>query len=144
MASDQRLFGYRRALDRAGIDYEPDLVRPGLFDFTSGVAAADGLLDLPQPPSAIFASNDDMAAGVLSVAHQRGLNVPEQLSVAGFDDTDLASLVWPPLTTIRQPTRELAYTAAELLFTMSGEVAHKRLQHELVIRQSTIRIRKLS
>jgi LacI family transcriptional regulator len=142
MASDQRLFGYRRALDRAGVAYEPDLVRPGQFDFASGVAAAEVLLDLAKPPSAIFASNDDMAAGVLAVAHQRGLNVPEALSVAGFDDTDLAQLVWPPLTTIRQPTRALAYTAAGLLFTMAGQVAHQRLQHELVIRQSTMRLNK--
>ena len=139
MASDQRLFGYRRALDRAGLAYEPELVRPGEFDFTSGAAAAEMLLDLPQPPSAVFASNDDMAAGVLAVAHQRGMEVPKDLSVAGFDDTQLAQLVWPPLTTIRQPTRDLAFTATSLLFGGNGEVAHQRLPHELIVRQSTTR-----
>lgn len=140
MASDQRLFGYRRALDRAGIAYEPDLVRPGAFDFASGANAADALLALPQRPTAIFASNDDMAAGVLSVAHHRGISVPADLSVAGFDDTELASAVWPPLTTIRQPMRALAYTAAGLLFEAHGTPVHQRLQHDLIVRGSTSRL----
>ena len=137
MASDQRLYGYRRALDRAGIAFEPELVRPGLFDFASGAAAAETLLALPSPPTAIFASNDDMAAGVLAVAHRRGIALPDDLSVAGFDDTELASAVWPALTTIRQPTRDLAYTAAGLLFERPDGVEHRRLQHDLVQRQST-------
>ncbi len=141
MASDQRLFGYRRALDRAGVSFEPSLVQPGLFDFASGAAAAEALLSLSEPPSAIFASNDDMAAGVLAVAHRRDIAVPEALSVAGFDDTELASAVWPPLTTIRQPTRDLAYAAAELLFSKEGGVIHRRLQHELIVRGSTGRAR---
>jgi LacI family transcriptional regulator len=138
MASDQRHFGYRRALDRAGIAYEPGLVRPGEFDFASGAKAAEILLSMPQPPTAIFASNDDMAAGVLSVAHHRGIAVPDQLSVAGFDDTELASAVWPPLTTIRQPMRDLAYTAAGLLFDEGEGVIHQRLQHDLIVRGSTV------
>lgn len=141
MASDQRHFGYRRALDRAGIAYEPNLVRQGSFDFESGRAAAEALIALPNPPTAIFASNDDMAAGVLAYAHGLGLDVPEDLSVAGFDDTALASLVWPPLTTIRQPVRDLAYTAATLLFGEAETVIHQRLPHELVIRASTGRPR---
>jgi LacI family transcriptional regulator len=140
MASDQRLFGYRKALDRVGIKFEPDLVRPGLFDFNSGAEAAEFLLDLPVPPTAIFASNDDMAAGVLATAHQRDIAVPAQLSVAGFDDTQLASAVWPPLTTIRQPTRDLAYAAAGLLFSDEVGVIHRRLQHILIERGSTARV----
>ncbi len=136
-ASDLRLFGYRRALDRAGVSFEPKYVRPGAFDFASGEAAADILLDLAAPPTAIFASNDDMAAGVLTVAHRRGISVPADLSVAGFDDTALASQLWPPLTTVRQPTRELAYAAASLLFGTPDEVVHRRLPHELVLRAST-------
>ena len=138
-ASEQRLFGYRRALDRAGIAFEPDLVRPGEFDFASGAQAGEALLDLKRRPSAIFASNDDMAAGVLTVAHARGIAVPSELSVAGFDDTPLAQLVWPPLTTIRQPTRALAPAAASLLFDKVDGVEHRRLQHDLVIRASTAR-----
>ena len=141
-ASDLRLFGYRRALDRAGLPFEPKYVRPGAFDFASGEAAADILLDLQNPPTAIFASNDDMAAGVLTVAHRRGLSLPGDLSVAGFDDTALASQLWPPLTTVRQPTRELAYAAASLLFEAQGENVHRRLPHELVLRASTAAPRK--
>lgn len=138
MASEQRLFGYRRALDRSGIPYEPGLVKPGEFDFASGAKAAEELLALPNPPTAIFASNDDMAAGVLTVAHAKGISIPSELSVAGFDDTPLAQLVWPPLTTIRQPTRDLAHAAASLLFEKVDSVEHRRLQHELVIRASTV------
>ncbi|MFD1189035.1 LacI family DNA-binding transcriptional regulator [Phenylobacterium conjunctum] len=136
-ASDLRLYGYRRALDRAGLPFEPKYVRPGLFDFASGEAAADALLDLPNPPTAIFASNDDMAAGVMTVAHRRGLSLPRDLSITGFDDTPLASQLWPPLTTVRQPTRDLAYAAAGLLFDAEGEIIHRRLPHELVLRGST-------
>jgi LacI family transcriptional regulator len=144
MASEQRLFGYRRALDRAGLAYEPGLVHPGAFDFASGVTAAQALLDFACRPTAIFASNDDMAAGVLTVAHAMGLRLPEDLSVAGFDDTPLAQLVWPPLTTIRQPTLQLAYAAASLLFEKAGRVEHRRLQHELVQRASVGPVQSLS
>jgi LacI family transcriptional regulator len=136
-ASDLRLYGYRRALDRAAIDYEPKFVRQGAFDFASGEAAADVMLDLPQPPTAIFASNDDMAAGVLTVAHRRGMSLPRDLAVAGIDDTALASQLWPPLTTVRQPTRDLAYAAAALLFEAEEDPVHRRLAHELVLRAST-------
>jgi len=135
MASDDRLFGYRRALDRAGLPYDPVLVCDGEFDFDSGVRGGRALLDLPQRPSAIFASNDDMAAGVLAVAHDRGMDVPAELSVAGFDDTTLARTVWPPLTTIHQPMAELARTATEILIA-GGDITHRRLPHQLVERAS--------
>lgn len=135
MASEERLFGYRKALDRAGIAFEPALVIEGEFDFDSGVRAARLLLDLPGPPTAIFASNDDMAAGVLAEAHSRAIEVPTALSVAGFDDTTLARTVWPPLTTIHQPMAELAHTAAEILIA-GGETIHRRLPHQLVERSS--------
>ncbi|MBC2651226.1 LacI family DNA-binding transcriptional regulator [Novosphingobium flavum] len=135
MASDDRLFGYRRALDRAGIAFEPALVCDGEFDFDSGVRAGRMLLDLAAPPTAIFAANDDMAAGVLAVAHDRGIAVPARLSVAGFDDTTLARTVWPPLTTIHQPMAELARTATAILIE-GGEICHRRLPHTLVERGS--------
>ncbi len=133
--SDDRLFGYRRALDRAGIAFEPQLVCDGAFDFESGVDAARLLLDLPNPPTAIFAANDDMAAGVLAVAHDRNIDLPAQLSVAGFDDTTLARTVWPPLTTIHQPMFDLAHTATDILIT-GGDISHRRLPHQLVERAS--------
>ncbi|MFN3458699.1 MAG: substrate-binding domain-containing protein, partial [Novosphingobium sp.] len=135
MASDDRLFGYRRALDRAALPYDPVLVRDGAFDFDSGTRGGRDLLDLPNRPTAIFASNDDMAAGVLAVAHDRGMNVPAELSVAGFDDTTLARTVWPPLTTIHQPMAELARTATEILIA-GGDITHRRLPHTLVERAS--------
>lgn len=139
MASEERLFGYRRALDRAGIAYEPQLVAPGEFDFDSGVNAARQFLTGRRRPTAIFASNDDMAAGVLSVAHDMGLAVPGQLSVAGFDDTTLARMVWPQLTTIHQPTRELASAATRLLLK-EDLTTHQRLPHELIVRASVARL----
>lgn len=135
MASEERLYGYRKALDRVGIAFEPALVIDGEFDFDSGVRAAAALLDMPEPPTAIFASNDDMAAGVLAEAHTRGIDVPTRLSVAGFDDTTLARTVWPPLTTIHQPMAELAHTAAEILIA-GGEISHRRLPHQLIERAS--------
>ncbi|MCU0729073.1 MAG: LacI family DNA-binding transcriptional regulator [Sphingopyxis sp.] len=134
MASDDRLFGYRRALDRVGIAYEPGLVADGLFDFDSGVAAARLFLGMDHRPTAIFAANDDMAAGVLAVAHDMKIDVPRALSVAGFDDTTLARTVWPPLTTIRQPVYDLAYAAAELLLAGGETIIHRRLSHALVER----------
>ncbi len=108
MASAERRAGYERALGRVGISVDPALIADGQFDFESGVAATEQFLSLGNPPTAIFASNDDMASGVLAVAHRRGMQVPEQLSVGGFDDTTLARVVWPPLTTVRQPVRDLA------------------------------------
>ena len=135
MASDDRMFGYRRALDRAGIAFEPQLVSEGEFDFESGVRAGRLLLDLAEPPTAIFAANDDMAAGVLAVAHDRGIDLPGQLSVAGFDDTTLARSVWPPLTTIHQPMFDLAHTATDILIA-GGDINHRRLPHTLIERAS--------
>lgn len=135
MSSDDRLFGYRRALDRVGIAFEPQLVADGEFDFESGVRAGQYFLDMAARPTAIFAANDDMAAGVLSVAHDRGVSLPDDLSVAGFDDTTLARTVWPPLTTIHQPMADLARTAAEILIG-GGGITHRRLPHRLVERAS--------
>lgn len=137
-ASAQRLAGYRAALAAAGIAADEALVRQGRFDFASGRAATDTLLDLPDPPTAIFAASDDMAAGVLVAAHRRGIAVPRDLSVAGFDDAPLAQIVWPPLTTIRQPLRALAAAATDLLLSPE-EAADRRLPHALVIRESTAR-----
>ena len=112
-ASPERLAGVRSALDEsAGAVLA---VEEGLFDYASGLRAAETLLDREPRPTAIFALNDDMAAAVISVAHRRGLDVPRDLTVVGFDDTTVAMTLWPPLTTIRQPVRAMASRAAELL-----------------------------
>lgn len=137
MATKDRLDGYLRALCRVGIAPDMTLVADGTFDFDSGLTAGRCFLALPVRPTAIFASNDDMAVGVQAAAHEAGLSMPEQLSVAGFDGTTLSRMVWPPLTTIAQPMQELAYTATTILLSGQGRV-HKRLAHSLIERASTV------
>ena len=115
-ASVWRLAGYRDGLKRAGLRYDPALVVAGEFSYDSGFAATNGLLDLTQPPTAVFAANDDMAAGAICAICERGLSVPKDVSVCGFDDTPIAHQIYPALTTVRQPTREMGRLAAvELL-----------------------------
>jgi len=114
-ASAERLQGYLSALERNGIPQETELIVQGYFTFRSGLEAAKTLLDLNDPPTAIFASNDDMAAAALTVAHRRGIVVPDALTICGFDDTALAVTSWPELTTIRQPIDDMAQQAVLLL-----------------------------
>ena len=114
-ASEERRLGYRDALAAAGIAWDDALVADGLFSYRSGLDAAEALLSLAAPPTAIFAANDDMAAGAVAVAHRRHLDVPRDLTVVGFDDTALATTIWPELTTIRQPIAAMSRAAVELL-----------------------------
>ena len=94
-AAHERLRGYRDALAEGGLQVDDSLVEQGLHSFDSGVHCGDRLLDRADRPSAIFAGNDDMAAGVLYAAHARGIKVPDELSVAGYDDTPLSRQTWP-------------------------------------------------
>jgi LacI family transcriptional regulator len=112
-ASAERLAGFYAAV-REYEDVETTIAQ-GDFSFASGLKAAEQLLGRKPPPTAIFASNDDMAAAVVSVAHRRHLDVPQQLTVVGFDDTTTAVTMWPPLTTVHQPVRDLAAEALRLL-----------------------------
>jgi LacI family transcriptional regulator len=114
-ASEQRLLGYRDAIAAAGIAADADLVVQGEFSYRSGLATTDALLNLANRPTAIFAGNDDMAAAAVAVAHRRHLNVPEDLTVCGFDDTDFAQSIWPELTTIHQPIADMSRAAIDLL-----------------------------
>jgi LacI family transcriptional regulator len=132
----ERLQGYREALEAHGIAFDEDLVAAGENSFTSGGEAARKLLERSPPPTAIFAGNDDMAAGVLAVAHETDVDVPGQLSIVGFDDSDLAKAVWPPLTTMRQPVRELAYAAANLMLAPDA-APRVTLEHKLMVRSTT-------
>lgn len=135
LASAERLLGFRQALIAAGLRSEGALIQPGLFDFDSGYAAGERLLRLRPRPTAVFAANDDMAAGVLAAAHAAGLDLPAELSVAGFDDTTLARCVWPALTTVRQPVEELAHAATTAL--LAGDLdSHREHPFHLVLRQS--------
>lgn len=114
-AGARRLQGYLDALTANGLAVDDDLILPGLFTYRSGVEAAHRLLERPQPPTAIFASNDDMAAATVSVAHRLGFDVPGDVTVVGFDDAPQAMFTWPELTTIRQPIAEMSRTAVQLL-----------------------------
>jgi LacI family transcriptional regulator len=102
-------------MEEAGYAVDPALVVQGFFTYKSGLEATEKLLVRKRLPTAIFASNDDMAAAAISVAHRRGLDVPRDLSVVGFDDTPIATTVWPELTTIRQPIAAMAEAAINLL-----------------------------
>jgi LacI family transcriptional regulator len=135
-----RLEGFRSALLARSMAADEARIEHGFNTSQSGAEAARRLLGHADRPTAIFASNDDMAAGVILVAHELGIAVPRQLSVAGFDDTQLAQIVWPPLTTIHQPSYDMAYAATDLLARLvrGQEVpATTLLDHKLVIRKST-------
>lgn len=139
-ASSWRLDGYRRGLLGGGLALDPQLEVPGEFSFESGVAAAQHLFAMPDPPTAVFAANDDMAAGVIHVALERGMRLPHDLSVCGFDDTPISRQLFPSLTTIHQPTDEMGRlaTLGLLAFIRSGERSGiRRVTHTLVVRNST-------
>jgi LacI family transcriptional regulator len=143
-ATGQRFRGYVEGMTEAGLSVGTDQVAQGYFTYRSGLEAAEKLLDA-YSPTAIFASNDDMAAATMAVAHRRGLEVPRDLAVAGFDDTPLATTVWPELTTVHQPIADMAREAVRLLVEQvrgrrggtAPQVAHKMLKFTLVKRDST-------
>lgn len=143
MASLRRFEGYQAALREAGIARDADLVQQGYFTYRSGLESVEKLLSLRKPPTAIFASNDDMAAAAISVAHRRGLRVPLDLSIVGFDDTSAATTVWPELTTVRQPIASMADAAIDILLRAirrkAGDtrvVVDHVMAHQLVVRAS--------
>lgn len=140
-ATRLREAGYRRALSRAEIPYDSALVVAGTFDFESGVGGAKQLMKLPEPPTAIFASNDETAAGALCWAHDCGLAVPEDLSICGFDGGTISRVVWPTLTTVGQPIRDLGMVAVRRLIDNNGNAASASppliLPFELIIGRST-------
>jgi LacI family transcriptional regulator len=113
-----RLVGYRQALERLGLRYRDDYVRDGDFYFESGSLAMQELLSLPEPPTAVFAASDLMAAGAIRAVEQAGLAVPADIAVVGFDDIQLAAMMQPALTTIRQNKLGLGSAAAEALLRM--------------------------
>jgi LacI family transcriptional regulator len=114
-ASAQRFAGYKAALTEAGIAIDKSLIAQGLFTYRSGLKAAEQLLSLETPPTAIFASNDDMGAATVTVAHRMHLEVPQDLTVCGFDDTEFSRSIWPELTTIHQPIADMSRAAVQLL-----------------------------
>jgi LacI family transcriptional regulator len=115
VVSAKRLAGYRAAMQDAGLEVLDDYVMQGRFSYRSGLDAAEKLLSQDPMPTAIFASNDDMAAATVAVAHRKQLDVPSDVTVCGFDDTAIASTIWPELTTVRQPIRDMSMRSIEVL-----------------------------
>jgi LacI family transcriptional regulator len=143
--SAERYAGYKAALSEADIPLRTEWVKQGSFTYRSGLLPSEQLLTGAERPSAIFASNDEMAAAAISVAHRLNLDVPSQLSIVGFDDTPLATSIWPALTTVLQPVAEMARLAMELLLMEIHERREGRtlgprqqiMKFELVKRDST-------
>jgi LacI family transcriptional regulator len=144
-SSHRREQGYRSALAEAGLKPKDGRVAQGYFTYRSGLEAAEQLLSGPSRPTAIFASNDDMAAAAVAMAHRLKLDVPADVTIVGFDDTALATTVWPSLTTVRQPIADMARTAVMLLVDMirrrrdglTPEPMHQMLDFALIERDST-------
>lgn len=124
-SSLERRLGFEEALEAADIKLPRSMIADGNYTFESGLLAAERLLDLSPRPTAIFASNDEMATGVLQAARRRGMDVPKDLSIVGFDDTPIASHIWPPLTTVRWPIATMARSAALKLTVGVTEGEHE-------------------
>jgi LacI family transcriptional regulator len=133
-----RFDGYCRALRDHDIAIESDLIVPGDFSYRAGMEAGEVLLALPSRPTAILAANDDMAAGVLAASLRFNLRVPEDLSIAGFDDSTFARAMWPQLTTCRQPLAEMTEAVVSALIRREpAETASLIFPHQLILRGST-------
>lgn len=141
--SADRVTGYGRALEEASLPFDEEIVLKGDFQYEGGYRAAERLLTMDDPPTAIFACNDLMAVGVIRAAREMGWRVPDDLSVVGFDDVRLASFTSPPLTTVAQPKYEMGVVATELLLermeSRDRPPQHRLLETRLVVRQSTAR-----
>ncbi len=137
-ASTGRIEGYRQAMADADLAIDDDMLAFGNYSLRSGLEAARRLIATKNRPTAVFATNDDMAVGAMTAIMAEGLSIPGDISVAGFDDTRLASAVWPPLTTVRQPVEEMAMRAAERLMTVDETAPIEEVfDFELILRAST-------
>ena len=143
-ANQARAHGYRAAMEARKVPVPDAYVRSGEFTYQTGMLGAAALLDLDTAPTAVFAGNDEIALGVIETARTRGLRVPEDLSVVGFDDTLLARVASPPLTTVRQPLREMGGVALRTALRLADgeklESHHVELATELVVRDSAARV----
>jgi len=140
-SSEQRLKGYAKALNEASIPILDNYIQQGNFSFESGEDCARRLLSLDNPPSAIFASNDYMAAGIVKVANQKGISIPHDLTVTGFDNAPASRYIWPSLTTIKQPITEMAAEATRMLIRIIRkkplENINVSIKDELIVRESS-------
>ena len=138
----RRLEGFLSAMKKANLSVPDSFIQEGNFEYRSALIAGEKLLKQPQRPTAIFASNDEMAAGLIAAAHKSGLSVPDDLSIAGFDDSLVATVVWPQLTTVRQPIKEMAATAVKILIEKCRAESDENpnmelLPTEIIMREST-------
>ena len=138
----RRLEGFLSAMKEANLSVPDSFIQEGNFEYRSALIAGEKLLKQPQRPTAIFASNDEMAAGLIAAAHKSGLSVPDDLSIAGFDDSLVATVVWPQLTTVRQPIKEMAATAVKILIEKCRAESDENpnmelLPTEIIMREST-------
>lgn len=139
----ERLAGYVSAMTDAGLPVEQDLLLPGGFDYSQGLSAGEQFLAMDPLPTAVFTCNDNVAAGVLATAHRLGFKIPDDFSLAGFDDSPLAREVYPSITTCRQKMELTGYMAVDFIIDppASAEARRRPQSHELVIRQSTAKPR---
>lgn len=142
--SQARTQGFRGAMEAAGLAILDGYVQLRDFTYEDGLVGGAAILDLPEPPTAVFAGCDQLAIGVIEAARSRGLRVPEDLSVVGFDDTELARLASPPLTTVRQPLREMGAVALRTALRLASgdkiDSHHVELATNLVIRSSAVAV----
>jgi LacI family transcriptional regulator len=136
-----RLEGYRAAMRTHHIDQEKELIYEGDFVQKDGYTGATALLELPNPPTAIFASNDVMAMGAMDAVRNRGLRIPDDISILGFDNIPQSAMVFPPLTTVQQPLEQMGRVATQMLLGIlkDPEKEHGRIElpTELILREST-------
>ncbi|MFC7308215.1 LacI family DNA-binding transcriptional regulator [Streptomyces monticola] len=141
VCNQARMHGFRAAMEAASAPVPAAYVRSGEFTYQAGLHGGAALLDLEEPPTAVFTGNDEIALGLIETARTRGLRIPEDLSVVGFDDTLLARMASPPLTTVRQPIREMGSVALRTALRLANgekvESYHIELATELVTREST-------
>jgi LacI family transcriptional regulator len=141
-----RLQGYQDAMNEAGLAQPKSYVQHGSFDFESGKLGCEQLLSLDQPPTAVFACNDSMAAGAMQHAMLKGLTLPDELSVVGFDDSPTAERLWPALTTVRLPAQEMAQRCADSLIAGIRKQKPEQLtgssEYEIIYRNSVAKLNK--
>lgn len=137
-SASQRYEGFLSALSECGLPERNVRTARGAFTFKSGLQCADALLERKGSMTALVCANDDMAAGALLAAHRRHLRIPEDFAITGFDDTPVSEIIWPPLTTIHQPLRQIAEKAVEILADSGEEEPGKEvIDHHLVVRETS-------
>ncbi|MDV6331903.1 LacI family DNA-binding transcriptional regulator [Asticcacaulis sp. 201] len=144
LSAEERYSGFRRAIAEAGLDDGDIVVMRGNFTFRSGVEMTAAILANANQPSALICANDDMAVGALFSAHKVGLNIPQDLSIVGFDDTPVSEIIWPPLTTVHQPLKTIGYRAVEMIVekikanktTGPTPAKYTVVPHKVVMRES--------